>query len=37
MFIGGCHEALRSAPSRLTDMGFDRKHFGFILSLSGLD
>jgi len=26
MFIGGCHEALRSAPSHLTNMGFDRKH-----------
>jgi hypothetical protein len=26
MFIGGCHEALRPAPSQLTNMGFDRKH-----------
>jgi hypothetical protein len=26
MFIGGCHEALRPAPSQLTNMGYDRKH-----------
>ena len=26
MFIGGCHEALRPAPSHLTNMGYDRKH-----------